>query len=83
MRANSPVIPNVVRILSCEPLEATQYGKPLRDEAAAVGHGSADESLEHVVESHRNTEFIYHRREDTIGDEFAIDQHAVAIENDA
>jgi hypothetical protein len=37
-----------------------------------MGHGAADEFLEHVLERHRHPEFIDHAGEDAVGDELAV-----------
>jgi cytochrome c553 len=43
-------------------------------------HRTADELLEHVGKRQRKPQFIQHSNEYPVGDQFAVDQHAVAIE---
>jgi hypothetical protein len=48
----------------------------------AVSHRVADEPLEHIVDRDGDPELHEHRREHAIGDELAIDEHAITVEND-
>src|SRR5258708_1131168 len=47
----------------------------------ALRQGASDKLFEHILERHRNPQFIEHFGEYSIGDQFTVHQHAVAIEN--
>ncbi len=53
-----------------------------KNDFQALRHGAADELFEHILKRYRNPQLIQHLREYSIGDQLAVHQHAVAIEDD-
>ena len=53
----------------------------LREDFQALRHGAPDELFEHVLERYRDPHFVQHSGKYPIGDQFAVHEHAVAIED--